>query len=46
MSYAAACLVRLAEVHADCEVITLDADFLLYRRNGRRSIPLRLPARR
>lgn len=45
MSLADACLVRLAEVHSECEVVTLDSDFHIYRRNGRRVIPLHSPAR-
>ena len=45
MSLADACLVRLAEVHSECEVITLDSDFHVYRRNGRRLIPVRSPVR-
>jgi predicted nucleic acid-binding protein len=43
MSLADACLVRLAELHADCQVFTLDADFRRYRRHGRQVIPLLAP---
>jgi len=39
MSLADACLVRMAELHADSSVLTLDSDFLLYRKNGRQTIP-------
>ena len=40
MSLADACLVRLAEIHFDCRLFTLDGDFKQYRRNGRQTIPL------
>jgi predicted nucleic acid-binding protein len=43
MSLADACLVRLAEIHDNCRVFTLDSDFKHYRRNGRRVIPLLAP---
>ena len=43
MSLADACLVRLAEVHENCEVFTLDADFRIYRRHGNRVIPVLMP---
>ena len=43
MSLADSCLVRLSELHSDCEVITLDADFRLYRRHGRQAISLLAP---
>lgn len=43
MSLADACLVRLAERIPDCRVLTLDADFARYRRNGRQAIPLLVP---
>lgn len=43
MSLADACLVRLAEIHPDCRVLTLDRDFLRYRRHGRQVIPLLSP---
>ena len=35
MSLAEACLVRLSELHSDCQVFTLNADFRRYRRHGR-----------
>jgi predicted nucleic acid-binding protein len=44
MSLADACLVRLSELHSDCQVFTLDTDFRLYRRHGRQIIPLLTPA--
>jgi len=43
MSLADACLVRLSELHSDCRVFTLDADFRHYRRHGRQVIPLLMP---
>lgn len=43
MSLADACLVRLSEIHAAAEVVTLDGDFQIYRRHGNRVIPVRLP---
>ncbi len=43
MSLADACLVRMAELVDDCTVMTLDADFHIYRRNGRSIIPLTIP---
>jgi predicted nucleic acid-binding protein len=43
MSLANACLVRLAELHPNGRVFTLDADFRIYRRHGNRAIPLLMP---
>jgi predicted nucleic acid-binding protein len=43
MSMADACLVKMAEVHAPAEVLTLDAHFRIYRLPSRRSIPVRMP---
>jgi hypothetical protein len=37
MSLADACLMRLFELHSDCQAFTLDADFRRYRRMGGRS---------
>jgi predicted nucleic acid-binding protein len=42
-SLADACLVRLSEIQSSCRVFTLDADFHIYRRHGRRTIPLLSP---
>jgi hypothetical protein len=39
-SLADACRVRLSELHSDCRVFTLDADFRRYRRHGGQVIPL------
>jgi predicted nucleic acid-binding protein len=43
MSYADACLVRMAESHPDACVWTLDRDFQVYRRANRQAIPLVAP---
>ncbi len=46
MSLADACLVRLSEIHERCFVMTIDGDFRIYRRYGRRAIPVLMPAER
>jgi predicted nucleic acid-binding protein len=43
MSLADACLVRMSELIPDSAVMTLDADFKIYRRHGRELIPLIAP---
>ena len=43
MSLADACLVRMAEHHPQSRVLTLDGDFLIYRKNDRRVIPVLIP---
>ena len=43
MDLADACLVRLAERHARCEVVTVDGDFFVYRRHGSEAIPIAHP---
>ena len=43
ISLADACLVRMSELHPRCQVMTTDTDFLIYRRDGRRTIPLIAP---
>jgi hypothetical protein len=45
MSLADACLVRMTELHEDSVVMTLDGDFLIYRRHGRQAIPVLMPPR-
>ena len=41
MDLADACIVRMTELNRDCRVITVDrADFAVFRRNGRDSIPI------
>jgi predicted nucleic acid-binding protein len=42
-SLADACLVRMSELHEPCRVVTLDSDFLIYRRHGRKTIPVLTP---
>jgi uncharacterized protein len=43
MSLADACIVRMAEIHDRHAVLTLDSDFLVYRKHGRTSLPLIYP---
>ena len=43
MSLADACLVRMAEVHRDAAVFTLDSDFRIYRKNRRQVMTLIYP---
>lgn len=43
MSLADACLVRMAEIHDRHAVLTLDADFSIYRKNGRMPLTLIQP---
>lgn len=43
VSFADASLIRLTELHPRCKVWTLDADFHIYRRNNRQTIPLLTP---
>ena len=43
MSLADACLVRLSETNPTAPVITLDADFRVYRRHGNRTILVIIP---
>jgi predicted nucleic acid-binding protein len=38
-SLADACLIRMAELFEPCRVLTLDSDFQIYRRHGRKTIP-------
>lgn len=44
MSFADACLVRMSELLPDARILTLDSDFRIYRRHGRQSIPVLMPA--
>ena len=37
-SLADACLIRLAELHDPSRILTLDGDFRIYRRHGRKTI--------
>ncbi len=43
MAFADACLVRMAEMHSDSCIWTLDSDFRFYRKAGRRSISVVAP---
>lgn len=43
MSLADACLVRMSELKAECQVFTTDSHFRFYRRFGRQVIPLVAP---
>jgi uncharacterized protein len=43
MSFADACLVRMAEKSDESVVFTTDTDFRTYRKNGRQVIPLIFP---
>jgi uncharacterized protein len=38
-----ACLVRMSELYDRCRVFTLDTDFQIHRRHGRKVIPLLCP---
>ena len=46
MSLADACLVRMSELDEKSAVLTVDGDFLLYRRLGRQVIPTMMPQAR
>lgn len=43
MDLADACLVRMAEQHPNSTVLTLDADFHIYRKHRRQAIPVIMP---
>lgn len=42
-SLADACLIRMSELHEPSKVLTLDSDFKIYRRHGRKVVPTILP---
>jgi uncharacterized protein len=42
-SLADACLIRMSELHEPCKVLTLDSDFHVYRRHGRKAIAVISP---
>ncbi len=44
MSLADACIVCMSEIHDRCAILTLDSDFLVYRKHGRVPLPLIYPA--
>ena len=43
MSLADACLVRMAEIHDGLSILTLDSDFLFYRKHGAKLIEVIIP---
>lgn len=43
MSLADACLVRMSEIHDEALVFTVDSDSHIYRKHGRRKVPLISP---
>jgi uncharacterized protein len=43
MSLADACVVRMAELYDRHAVLTLDSDFLIYRKHGRSPLPIITP---
>lgn len=43
MWFADACLVRMAELHDDGRVFTVDSDFRVYRKHGNEPIPVLTP---
>lgn len=45
ISLADACLVRMAELHERHAIMTLDSDFLVYRKHGRTPLSLIQPDR-
>ena len=45
MDFVDACLVTMTEAKRDCRLITVDSDFLVYRRFERQAIPLIVPSR-
>lgn len=46
MDFVDACLVAMTESKRDCRLLTLDADFRVYRRFERQAIPLIIPVGR
>jgi predicted nucleic acid-binding protein len=44
MSLADACVVRMAEIHDQYAVLTLDSDFMVYRKHGHEPLTLLFPA--
>jgi len=43
MDFVDACLVAMTEAKRDCQLITIDSDFRVYRRFERQAIPLIIP---
>ena len=46
MSLADACVVRMAEIHDQYAVLTLDTDFMIYRKHGHEPLALVLPTQK
>ena len=44
MDYADGCLVRMSELYPDATLLTLDADFHVYRRNRTEAVPVVMPS--
>ncbi len=40
MSFADACLVRMAEENPEYAILTIDSDFTIYRKNRNEAIPI------
>ena len=40
------CLIRMSEIYPKHEILTVDSDFTVYRRNKREAIPIVCPPRR
>lgn len=45
MDFVDACLVAMTESKRDCQLLTIDSDFFVYRRFERQAIPLIIPAK-
>jgi uncharacterized protein len=45
MDFVDACMVAMTEAKRDCQLLTIDSDFLVYRRFERQAIPLIMPER-
>lgn len=45
MDFVDACLVSMTEAKRDCQLITIDSDFRVYRRFERQAIPLIIPGK-
>lgn len=43
MSLADACLVRMSEIYTNSAILTLDSDFIIYRKHRNQIIPLIMP---
>ncbi len=43
MSFADACLVRMAELHGECRIFTTDGDFRIYRKHRRERLDVLMP---